>query len=179
MTDDSGKFCGSFSGRSSAYIKTNSDLNPSIGTFMIECTVKPGSPDGVIVSAGSQVEGWAVFLQDGKPGFVVAHSNILHFVDGVTNITGKWCHLVAVIENYHGNIRLYADGELIGQRQMLLPEQTEIITEACDITVGQDSGDLIDPKEVSNHRFRGLIQQVTFYRERMSESKIKELSMPL
>ncbi|HUX59132.1 MAG TPA: sulfatase-like hydrolase/transferase [Bacteroidales bacterium] len=174
--EDRGNISASFSDGATADIKNEPDFNPALGTFVIECVVKPYSPDGVIISAGSQREGWALFLEDGIPGFVVAHNRYLQFIDGTTGITGKWCHLFAVIENYNNIIRLYADGKLIGQRQMLLPIKA-IKTEEGDISIGQDSGELIDPKVISIHKYEGLIKHITFYREKMSDSKIKELSV--
>ena len=173
--DDNGKICGSFSDGANAVIANNPDLDPSLGTFVIDCILKPGSPDGVIVSSGSQKEGWALFIENGIPGFVVSHNLRLQFVDGTSKITGKWSHLVAVIENYTNFIRLYADGKLLEQRQMLLPIQT-IENKAGDISIGQDSDGLVDAKGISTHKYEGLIQQVNFYREKMSDSKIIELS---
>jgi arylsulfatase A-like enzyme len=173
--DDQGKICGNFMDGSNGVLANKPDLDPSSGTFIIDCMVKPDSPDGIIASYGSQKDGWALFVENGLPGFVVAHNMHLQFVDGSAEITGKWSHLVAVIENYYNVIKLYADGKLIGQRQMLLPIQP-IISKSGDISLGQDSGDLIDPNEVSVHHFRGLMQRVNFYREKMSDSKIIELS---
>ena len=94
-----------------------------MGTFIFDCIVKPDSPDGVIASAGSEKDGWALFVENGIPGFVVSHGGYLQFVDGATKITGKWSRLVAVIENYNNVIKLYSDGKMLGQRQMLLPVQ--------------------------------------------------------
>jgi len=81
-----------------------------------------------------------------------------------------------VIENYKNIISLYADGMLLGRRQMLLPIKT-ISNDAGDIVLGQDPGEQIDPGKISGYPYRGLIQKVTFYREKMTESKIKELSL--
>jgi len=173
--NDSGMICGNFSDGASAEIKSNPDLDPSLGTYVIECKVKPSSPDGIIISAGSEKDGWAIFIENGIPGFVVAHQKRLQFVDGNSTITNRWSHLIAVIENFNNNIKLYADGKLIGQRHMLFPI---VALKAGDnvISIGQDSGNLIDPKVVSINKFKGLIQQVTIYREKMPDSKIIELS---
>lgn len=174
-SDDQGKICGNFQAGASLVVAGKQDFDPSSGTFIIDCIVKPDAPNGIIVSSGSQKDGWALFIENGLPGIVVAHNQHLQFVDGVSEITGKWTHLVAVIENYKNQIKLFADGKLIGQRQMLLPIQT-INTKNDDITFGKDSGELIDPKGVSIHPFEGLIQQLTFYREKMTDLKIIELS---
>lgn len=114
------------------------------GTNNIDCLIKPESPDGIIASCGSQKEGWAIFLENGVPGFVVAHDKHLQFIDGTSEIINKWSHLVAVIENYNNVIKLFADGKLIGQRKMLLPIQS-LNSNDGDIYLGQDSGDKIDP----------------------------------
>lgn len=175
-TDDQGNTWGNFQEGASAEITSKPDFDPSFGTFIIDCVIKPSSPDGVITSCGSQKDGWALFVENGLPGFVVAHNQHLQFVDGTANITGKQCHLVAVIENYNNVIKLYADGKLIGQRQMLLPIQT-INNNSCSIVLGQDANELIDPKGVSQFHYKGLIQQINFYREKMSDAKIKKLSI--
>jgi N-acetylglucosamine-6-sulfatase len=174
--DDQGKIYGSFQEGASAVIAWKPELDPSLGTFVIDCVIKTASPDGVIASCGSQKDGWALFVEKGLPGFVVAHNQHLQFVDGLVDITGKRSHLVAVIENYNNVIKLYADGKLIGQRQMLLPIQT-INNKAGAISLGQDANELIDPNGVSQHHYQGLIQQINFYREKMSDARIKELTI--
>jgi len=174
-TNDQGKICGHFQDGASTVIAYNPDLDPSQGTFIIDCVVKSDAPDGVIASCGSQKDGWALFVEKGIPGFVVAHNQHLQFVDGEASITGKWSHLVAVIENYKNNIKLFADGKLVGQRQMLLPIQT-LLSKAGAISLGQDSGELVDPKGVSVHSFNGLIHQTTFYREKIPDAAITKLS---
>jgi hypothetical protein len=166
---------GNFSDGATTVIKARPDLDASKGTFVIECLVKPASPNGIIASCGSQQEGWAIFLENGVPGFVVAHDKHLQFIDGESKIINKWSHLVAVIENYSNFIKFFADGKLIGTRKMLLPIQS-IKPSAGDIHLGQDSGDMIDPNRVSVHSYKGLIQSVTFYREKMEDSKFVELS---
>ncbi len=162
---DNGKVCGSFLDGGSVEIANNPDLDPSLGTFIIDCVIKPASPDGVIASSGLQKDGWALFVEDGIPGFVVSHGSHLQFVDGTTKITGKWSHLVAVIENYKNIISLYADGKLLGQRKMLLPIHSNT-GEAGDIVLGLDADKLIDPKVISNYKFEGLLKQFSIDRSK-------------
>jgi len=166
---------GNFNDGATAVIKARPDLDPSKGTFVIECLIKPESPDGIIASCGSEKEGWAIFLENGIPGFVVAHDKHLQFIDGTSEIINKWSHLVAVIENYNNVIKFFADGKLIGQRKMLLPIQS-VNSNDGDVYLGQDSGDMIDPKGVSVNSYKGLIQSVTIYREKMQDSQFIELS---
>ena len=170
-----GKGCGSFSDGAYASVPNHPDIDPSLGTFVIDCIIKPESPDGVIVSTGSWKDGWALFVEKGIPGFVVSHDRHLQFVDGTAEITGKWSHLVAIIENYKNIISLYADGILLGRRQMLLPIKS-IRNDAGDIILGQDPGEQIDPEEISKYKYNGWIHSLKLYREKMSDSKIKELS---
>jgi arylsulfatase A-like enzyme len=170
-TKEEGKIFGSFTKGASAVIGDNPDLDPSLGTFIIDCTVKPTSPNGVIASAGSQRDGWAIFVENGIPGFVVSHGGHLQFVDGVAEITGSWSHLVAVIENYKNTISLYADGKLLGQRQMLLPVHS-ITGNEGDVVIGLDSGGLIDPEAISKHKFEGLIKKFSISREKKSEAEL-------
>jgi arylsulfatase A-like enzyme len=154
-----------FSEDASALIPNTPDLDPSKGTFIIDCIVKPGNPDGVIASSGSQNSGWALYVEKGIPGFVVCRDRHLQFVDGTTGITGTWSHLVAVIENYKNLISLFADGMLLEQRTMLLPIQS-IPGEDGDITIGRDDPGLIDPKMISNYKFVGSIKQFSIERRK-------------
>ena len=174
---DNGKICGSFLDGGSVVIANNPDRDPSVGTFIIDCVIKPASPDGVIASSGSQKDGWALFIEEGIPGFVVSHGSHLQFVDGTTKITGKWSHLVAVIENYKNIISLYADGKLLGQRKMLLPIHS-ISIKAGDIILGQDAGDRIDPKVISNYKFVGLIKHFSIYRGKKTAAEFIKQSFP-
>ena len=175
LKTDQKRISGNFSKGASTFIETRPALDPSRGTFVIEILVKPESPDGIIASCGSQKDGWAIYLENGLPGFVVAHDKHLQFIDGELEILNKWSHLIAVIENYNNIIKLFADGKLIGQRKMLLPIRS-INSNVGDIYLGKDSGELIDPNGVSVHSFNGLIQFVTFYRNKMQDSKFMELS---
>jgi hypothetical protein len=175
LSKDQRRVSGSFNDGATAVIKARPDLDPSKGTFVIECLIKPESPDGIIASCGSQQDGWAIFLENGVPGFMVAHDKHLQFIDGQSKIINKWSHLIAVIENYNNVIKFFADGKLIGQRKMLLPIQS-IKSSAGDIYLGQDAGDMIDPNGVSVHSFKGLIESVSFYREKMQDARFIELS---
>jgi N-acetylglucosamine-6-sulfatase len=175
LSKDQRRVSGSFYDSATTVIKARPDLDASKGTFIIECLVKPESPEGIIASCGSQQDGWAIFLENGVPGFVVAHDKHLQFIDGQSNIINKWSHIIAVIENYNNVIKFFADGKLIGQRKMLLPIQS-IKSSAGDIYLGQDAGSMIDPNGVSVHYFKGLIQSVSFYREKMQDARLIELS---
>lgn len=172
---ENGKVCGGFSGDGSAIIANKPDFDPSLGTFVFDCVVKPDSPNGVIASAGSQKDGWAIYVENGIPGFVVSHGRYLQFVDGKTKVTGKWSHLVAVIENHKNIISLYADGKLLERRQMLIPVQS-IIGKEGDIVLGTDANALIDPKEISNYKFEGLIKQFSIYRLNKTEAEFLKQS---
>jgi len=168
--EDKGKICGSFQEGASVVIPNVPDFDPSKGYFVIDCWVKPDSPDGVIASSGSQNDGWAMFVENGIPGFVVAHNQHLQFIDGDASITGRWTHLVAVIENYNNNLKLFVDGKFVGQRQMLLPIQP-MANKAGDIILGQDAGDLIDPKAISKYKLVGLIKDFSIYRGKKTEAE--------
>ena len=165
---------GYFQDSSIFVIKNRPDLDPSKGSFVVECLVNPASPDGVIASSGSQKDGWAIFLENGVPGFVVGHNQHLQFVDGVSGVVNKWTHIVAVIENHQNVIKLFVNGKFIGQRKMLLPIQSIKFNDG-DIYLGKDAGELIDPKGVSIHSYKGLIQSVRIYREKIDDSRLIEL----
>lgn len=167
--------CGEFVQGAHAIILKNEKFNPSVSSFIVECVVNPTAPDGVIASSGSQKEGWALFVENGKPGFVVSHAKHLQFIDAESSILGKWSHLVAVLENYNNVITLYADGKLVGRRQMMLPIET-IEANQSDISVGFDAGQPVDAKVISKYKFNGYIQQLNLYRGRMTESQLIELS---
>jgi N-acetylglucosamine-6-sulfatase len=175
LKKNQGKVCGSFINGATTVIANRPELDPSRGTFFIECLIKPESSDGVIASCGSQRDGWAIFINNGVPGFVVAHDQHLQFVDGSSEIVNKWSHLIAVIENHNNNIKLFANGKLIGQRKILLPIHS-IQSNDGDIYLGKDFGDMIDSNVISVHSFKGLIQYVKFSREKMSDEKFMELS---
>lgn len=168
---ENGNVYGKFQNGASAIVPYSSELDPSLGTFIVDCVVNPDTPDGVIASSGSQKDGWAIFVENGIPGFVVSHGTHLQFVDGTEKIMGKWSRLVAVIENYKNVISFYADGKLLEKRQMLLPIQS-IGPKTGDIILGQDAGEQIDPKVISNYKFVGLIKQFSIYRGKRTEAEL-------
>ena len=167
-----------FNTNSRVSITNTTDLNPSDGHFIVDCTVKINSSSGVVCSAGNVTNGWAMYIENGIPGFVVAHAGLQHFVDASASVANRWAHIVGVIENFDNFVKLYVDGQFIGQRQMILPIQTINGANESKIILGHDDYALVDSADISNFNFNGQIMKFNIYRQDMTDADLKTLSAP-
>ncbi len=175
---ENGEVSANFNTTSKVEITNTSDFNPSDGHFIIDCLLKIRSESGVICSAGNVTNGWAMYIENGIPGFVVSKNGIQHFVDANTSIANKWTHIVGVIENFDNFVKLYVDGEFIGKRQIIIPLAEINGANESKIILGHDDYALVDSTDISNFNFNGQMKQFNIYRQNMTDSELKVLSAP-
>jgi len=141
----------------------NQDITPNKGSYIIETLVRP-SADGVIAAQGNGNAGVMLYVEKGRPGFVVnSHGGRRVFLDEESSYTGEWVHLLAQIKNYHNRIALWVNGELVADELMMWPLRSFAKTQG-PMTLGRDPSGNIDPLEISPLRFTGEMEYFRIYR---------------
>lgn len=146
------------------FIPWNADITPDKGSYVIETLVRP-SRDGVIAAQGNDKRGIMLYVEKGRPGFVLSSSQGRRiFVDAETDHAGKWVHLVAQVRNHENRIRLWVNGELAGDVFMMWP-LNGFMKHLGGMTLGHDPGGMIDPREISPLRYTGAMAYFRIHRE--------------
>lgn len=120
----------------------------------ITCTVTPQSRDGVIVAQGGNIQGYALYLKDGKPIFSVRENRMLYSAAAPDAPTGKFS-LEAHLEK-DGTLTLAVDGKEVarGKAPGPIPAQP-----AEEMSIGKDTnvavGDYTAP-----HPLQGKVENV-------------------
>ncbi len=70
-------------------------LNPGVGAWTIEATVKSDKPDGVVLAHGGATMGYLLALEGGQPVFVVNAAKKTSRVAVKREVTGQWMRLTA------------------------------------------------------------------------------------
>lgn len=139
-------------------------VDASVGRMIIECMIRPTKGDGLIVSSGSDKNGWAMFLEAQRPGMVAALNSRTHFVDADTEVPlNADAHLVVVIDNVINRLSIYVNGRLAGTQQGFLS-----MTAAPDdhrLSIGMDVEGKVEPEKISGFRFEGLMEYLRIYRD--------------
>ena len=84
-------------------------LNPAVGHWAVEATFKADKPDGVVLAQGGESNGYCLYLEGGKPRFVVAGGGELTRAAVDQPVTGKWVTVRAKIDEK--TVTLEVEGE--------------------------------------------------------------------
>lgn len=85
-------------------------LDPSGRALTVEAWVRPDGPTGVIVHHGGSLNGYALVLQDGRPGFAIRRNKEEIVVQAARELDPGWHHLAGVLDDAF-RLTLYVDGE--------------------------------------------------------------------
>ncbi|MDQ3623691.1 MAG: PQQ-binding-like beta-propeller repeat protein, partial [Verrucomicrobiota bacterium] len=89
-------------------------LDPSNKPLTVEAWILPDGRDGVIVQHGGGAHGYALALQDGKPGFAVCSASQATVAAAARPIDQGWHHVAGVLTP-EKKLRLYVDGQLAAE----------------------------------------------------------------
>jgi len=93
----------------------DSDKNdPSNKPLTVEAWVQSAAPDGVIAHHGGSLNGYALALQEGRPGFSVRVNKEAATAQAARPLDAGWHHLVGVL-GADKSLRLFVDGQLAAQ----------------------------------------------------------------
>ena len=157
-----------------AVVKTlpmEESLDPRFGAYVMECVVTPES-DGVILSMGGDLNGYLFYVQDGVPGFCINAYHWFQALDGDVACLDQPTHLVASMDNYRSEIKLFVNGEHV-QTETLYCKLYWWNPGVGNIEIGGDPEPLVDPYDLSNlGGFKGTVHAYNLRRERMSDEAL-------
>ncbi|MGD8240452.1 MAG: PQQ-binding-like beta-propeller repeat protein, partial [Armatimonadota bacterium] len=92
-------------------VAISDSLNPASKPLAVEAWARPGKKGGVVLARGGPANGYALFVDKGKPHFAVRATSELGSVNGQEDVVGKWVHLAGVL-TADKKLQLYVNGEL-------------------------------------------------------------------
>jgi outer membrane protein assembly factor BamB len=149
-------------------VTKSKSLNPTGKPLTVEAWINAEQPNGTILAHGGSSHGYALFLQNGQPWFVVRANGDLSSVSAKRKTVGQWVHLAGVL-TVDKQLRIYVNGRLAGSAKasgLLTANPAEAMEIADD--EGSKVGDYGDP-----FGFKGLIDELRLYHRALSEAEIK------
>ncbi len=151
-----------------------SSIDPTGKAVTVEAWAKADRPNGVVVARGGPAQGYALFVQGGRPRFAVRANGELFQVRGKEAVTGSWAHLVGVLTT-DKELRLYVNGKLAASRKNV---QLVASDPAQSLEIGGDDTSSVG-EYTSPSSFTGTIDEVRVYHGVLSEDEIAERSLNL
>ncbi|MGQ9771101.1 MAG: sulfatase-like hydrolase/transferase [Thermogutta sp.] len=146
-----------FNGNAEIDVPNSPSLNPANLSWTVEVTFRAEKPDGILVARGGQSQGYALWLQGGRPVWMVVVNSKPFLVEAPTAVAG-WTTVTGVISSQQ-QAELYVNGALVARKA--LPDF--ITTDPHDrMQIGADTGSPTVP--AGTPRFVGEIKRVTIYR---------------
>jgi hypothetical protein len=135
----------------------------------VEMWILPDGKNGILAQHGGGRMGYALALQDGRPGFSVRTGpGEAVTVDAQRPLDGGWHHLAGVLAD-GGVLRLFVDGQLASETKGkgLLPGQP-----ALGLQLGAPAGSQVST--FGNSPYTGLIDQFAVFNRALGEAEIVE-----
>jgi hypothetical protein len=145
-----------FDGNAYIDVPKSESLNPAVGQWTIEVTLKADKPDGVVLAQGGIANGYCVYLEGGKPRFAVAGGKELTIAAIDQPITGKWVTIHARYDDQ--NVSIDVDGQPPVQEHLKQPIQRPPNE---GLQIGADLGSSVTGEE--RPKFTGLIESVRLF----------------
>lgn len=149
-------------------------IDPTGRALTVEAWVKAERPNGVVVAHGGPSQGYALFVQGGRPRFAIRSGGTLYQVRAEEAVTGDWAHLAGLLTTGR-ELRLYVNGKLAASRG-----NVELIARepAQSLQIGGDDGGSVG-EYTSPLSFTGSIDEVRIYHGTLSGEEIEERSLSL
>ena len=96
-------------------VKVDSEkLDPSNKPLTVEAWILPDGPNGVIAQHGGSAAGYALALEDGRPGFSIRADGATYTARSARALDQGWHHVAGVL-TAEKKLRLYVDGQLAAE----------------------------------------------------------------
>ena len=143
-------------------------LDPTGRPLAVEAWVSSAKKTGVVLARGGPAEGFALYLNQGRPHFAVRAASELVTVSGKKAIDGHWTHLVGVL-NDKKEMQLYVNGDLVasGKSKGFIKSDPK-----QGLEIGADQTSAVG-EYTSPFPFAGLIDEVRLYFGTLSADDIK------
>lgn len=147
-----------FGGKGSIETAKTPAQDPSGGPFSVLVELKADKPDGVVLAHGGRSNGYALFLDGGRPGFVVNSANKTARIAAEKPLPDGWATVEARV-TAQKKLELLVDGKVVAKG----PLPDFIADDPNDhMQIGADEGSPV--LEPLPPRFEGLIGRVTIVR---------------
>jgi hypothetical protein len=150
-------------------VEKSSSLNPVGKPLTVEVWINAEQPNGVILAHGGSNHGYALYLQNGQPRFIVRANGNLSSVSAKKKTVGQWVHLAGVLMA-DKELRIYVNGRFSASAKasgLLTANPAEAMEIAND--EGSKVGDYGDP-----FGFKGLIDEVRLYHRVLRDTEIRK-----
>ncbi len=149
-------------------VKKTEILDPTGKPLTVEAWVKAAKPNGTVIARGANVNGYAIVIKNGIPGFLVRSKDELFAVYAKEKLGKKWTHLAGCLTP-DKKLKLYVNGKQVAEAQA---ERLIAAEPLQSMEIGADAG-----SAVGNYRspfaFTGLIDEVRIYHRALSEDEIR------
>jgi len=143
-------------GNGSIEVSNSQSLDPTGNAWMAEVVFKPDKPDGVILARGGSLQGYALWLRQGRPAFTVVADGRATTIEAETTVD-DWATVVGTT-TADRKATLHVDGRLVAQAAL-----PAFIGHNPNDTM-QISADLGSPVgEPTPPAFTGWIERVQLY----------------
>jgi len=151
-------------------VPKSDSLSPAGKPLTVEAWVKAERAGGVVLAHGGNAQGYALYLQQGRPHFTVrANKDQGGTAAASEQIVGRWRHVAGVL-TADKQLALYIDGQLAasGQTPTFVPSQP-----MESIEIGADS-----QTPVADYRgampFAGQIDEVRLYHRALTAAEVAD-----
>ncbi|HEY3322405.1 MAG TPA: PQQ-binding-like beta-propeller repeat protein [Planctomycetota bacterium] len=144
-------------------------LDPSGKPLTVEAWIKPSCKNGVIVTHGGGMNGFALTLQDGKPAFSVCATKDTATAASEKALDGDWHHLAGVLTDGK-QLRLFVDGQLAAEKRAagLIAKKPNL-----GLQIGSAANSLVT-QHGAGAPYTGLIDRVAIFYGALSANEIAE-----
>ncbi|MCB9882294.1 MAG: sulfatase-like hydrolase/transferase [Planctomycetes bacterium] len=133
-------------------------LDPTRRAITVGASVTLEGRDGVIVCDGGESQGFALYVKEGRPAFVVRVDGTAHVVRSPLALEPLKTHHVVGVLGKQGRLRLYVDGRLHAEG----PGRFLTRTPADGMDVMRDSGSLVGSYGEEN-ALAGKVENLRIY----------------
>jgi hypothetical protein len=150
-------------------VEKSNSLNPTGKPLTVEVWINAEQSNGTVLAHGGGNHGYALYLQNGQPWFIVRANGNLSSVGAKRKTVGRWVHLAGVL-TADKELRIYVNGRLADSTKasgLLTSNPAEAMEIAND--EGSKVGDYGDP-----FGFKGLIDEVRIYHRALGDVEIKK-----
>jgi outer membrane protein assembly factor BamB len=144
-------------------------IDPSKTALTVEAWILPDGPNGIIAQQGGGATGYALALQEGRPGFSVRAEKNAVTAESARALDQGWHHIAGVLTQDH-RLLLFVDGSLAAETKAngLIPRRPNIGLElgATGNSKVSDYG--------NGEPYSGLLDQFALWPKALSEGELLE-----
>jgi hypothetical protein len=142
-------------------------LDPSNKPFTVEAWVQPEAPNGVVISHGAGINGYALTLQESRPAFSVRTDKQETTAQAARPLDPGWHHLAGVLTD-DKKLRLFVDGQLAAETKApgFIPKKP-----AQGLFLGSPGSSLVTDHGAGAH-YAGLLDQFAVFPKALTEAEI-------